>query len=106
MTHIFVTRHPGARAWAHTQGIAARQVTHLDPETVRGGDVVMGTLPVHIAAQVCARGARYLHLRLDLPPDLRGRDLSADDMTRAGARLEPYHLQASDTRHVTQDDRA
>ena len=54
------------------------------------GDVVAGTLPVNLAAEVCARGARYLNLSLDLPLHARGRELDAEDMHRYGARLEEY----------------
>ncbi|MGQ0566595.1 MAG: CRISPR-associated protein Csx16 [Gemmobacter sp.] len=92
MTALFITRHPGAIAWAARQGIAARMVAHLDPAQVGAGDVVMGTLPVHLAAEVCGRGARYLHLTLDLPPEARGRDLTADDMERFGATLQEFSV--------------
>ncbi|WP_349497520.1 CRISPR-associated protein Csx16 [Hydrogenophilus thermoluteolus] len=89
----FVTRHPGAVEWAARQGLKVdRQVAHLDPDEVQAGDTVIGTLPVHLAAQVCARKARYLHLSLDLPPEARGLELSADDLERYGARLEAYHI--------------
>jgi CRISPR-associated protein Csx16 len=90
MTSWFVTRHPGAVDWAGARGIEAKIVAHLDPATIHAGDVVMGTLPVHLAAEVCARGARYLHLNLDLPPEARGRDLTADDMDRFGATLTEF----------------
>jgi CRISPR-associated protein Csx16 len=90
MTAYFVTRHPGAVDWAERQGITARMVAHLDTGAVHPGDVVMGTLPVHLAAEICARGARYLHLSLDLPPEARGRDLSAEEMERFGAGLVEY----------------
>ncbi len=89
---FFVTRHPGAIEWARRQGIAAEAIDHLDPENIRRGDTVIGTLPVHLAAQVCARGGRYLHLALDLPPEARGRDLTAEDMEKYGARLEEYRI--------------
>lgn len=92
MTTVFVTRHPGAVDWAARRGIAAQMVAHLDPASVQPGDVVMGTLPVHLAALVYARGGRYLHLELDLPPEARGRDLTADDMDRFGARLTEYQV--------------
>lgn len=92
MTTLFVTRHSGAIEWAARRGIVARMVAHLDPEDVGQGDIVMGTLPVHLAAQVCARGARYLHLSLDLPANARGVDLTADDMDRFGARLIGYKI--------------
>jgi len=87
MTDIFVTRHAGAVAWAQAQGITARVVAHLDLADIRPGDTVMGTLPIPMVAALCAKGARYLHLALDIPEEMRGRDLSADDMQRLGAEL-------------------
>lgn len=94
MTTFFVTRHPGAAAWAREQGLAVdRAVAHLDPAAVQSGDIVIGTLPVNLAAEVCARGARYLHLSLDLPADWRGRELSAADMRACGARVEEYRVE-------------
>lgn len=90
MTAYFVTRHPGALDWALRQGIDAVRVAHLDRAAVAQGDVVMGTLPIHLACEVCTRGGRYLHLELDLPADARGRDLSADELTAFGARLTEF----------------
>lgn len=93
MTTLFVSRHPGALDWAAGEGITVDAViAHLDPATVQPGDVVIGTLPVHLAARVCARGGRYLHLSLELPPDWRGRELSAADLRQCGARLEEYRV--------------
>jgi CRISPR-associated protein Csx16 len=94
MTTFFVSRHPGARNWAVQQDIAVdRVVEHLDPIAVEAGDVVIGTLPVNLAAEVCARGGRYLHLSLDLPAERRGLELTAEDMVRVGARLEEYRVE-------------
>lgn len=94
MTTFFVTRHPGATAWARQQGLVVdRAVAHLDPAAVQPGDTVIGTLPVNLAAEVCARGGRYLHLSLDLPAAWRGRELGADDMRACGARIEEYRVQ-------------
>lgn len=91
MTIWFVSRHAGAIEWAQRQGLCVdRQVPHLDVQQVVEGDTVIGTLPVHLIAQINARGARYLHLRLDIPASMRGRELSADDLVTLGARLEHY----------------
>lgn len=93
MTVYFVSRHPGARDWARGEGLAVdRVVAHLDPESVSAGDVVVGSLPVNLAAQVCERGGRYLHLSLALPAGLRGRELSAGQLRDLGARLEEYRV--------------
>lgn len=91
MTTFFVTRHSGALIWAHQQGLVVdRVVAHLDPGEVAPGDCVIGSLPVNLAAEVCARGGRYLHLTLDLPARLRGQELDAEAMDRYGARIEEY----------------
>ncbi|MDG4605661.1 MAG: CRISPR-associated protein Csx16 [Candidatus Contendobacter sp.] len=93
MTTLFISRHPGAREWAAEEGIVVDAViAHLDVETIRPGDMVFGTLPVHLAARVCERGGRYLHLSLELPPDWRGWELSAADLRRFGARIEEYRV--------------
>ena len=68
MTTWFVSRHPGALHWMRQHGpVFDRHVPHLDPAQVQPGDTVIGTLPVNLAAQVCARGAAYWHLALEMP---------------------------------------
>ncbi|BCU08391.1 CRISPR-associated protein Csx16 [Allochromatium tepidum] len=93
MATYFVSRHPGAHDWAAEEGFAVEAViVHLDPALIQPGDRVIGSLPVNLAAEVCARGARYLHLSLDLPPELRGRELSTEQMRACGARIEEYRI--------------
>ncbi len=93
MTTWLTTRHAGAVEWAIRQGFHVTPLKHLDPGRIEPGDVVIGTLPAHLAAEVCRRGGRYLHLALDLPPDMRGHELSADDMEKYGARLEEFRIE-------------
>lgn len=89
-----VSRHPGAVDFLGGAGQHFdRHVAHLDPEAVRAGDTVIGTLPVNLAARVCERGARYLHLTLDLPEQLRGQELDADQLAALDARLEEYRVE-------------
>jgi CRISPR-associated protein Csx16 len=95
MTTLFVTRHPGAVEWAARHGLNVdRKVVHLEPGDIQPGDVVIGSLPVHLAAAVCARGGQYFNLSLNLPEEARGRELTADDLDRYGARLERFHVAA------------
>ena len=59
MTTYFVSRHPGAIEWARRRGITIdRHVAHLDAQVITKDDTVIGTLPVNLAAEVCARDAR------------------------------------------------
>lgn len=97
MTTYFITRHPGAIAWAKRQGITVdQQLAHLDSGQIQSGDTVIGSLPVNLAAEVCAKQARYIHLTLELPLAWRGQELSADDMVRFDAHLQTYHVQKAD----------
>lgn len=91
MTIWFVSRHPGALEWMHRCGPSYdRHVAHLDPQCIQAGDVVIGSLPVNLAAQVCERRARYLNLSLQLCAEDRGRELSAAELSACGATLEEF----------------
>ena len=90
----FISRHPGAQQWALTQGLGAVSVVaHLDPDQVCANDEVIGTLPVHLAAAVCERGATFFNLSLDIPAALRGRELSLEQLHACNARLERFQVQ-------------
>lgn len=92
-TGAFPTRHRGAREWAETHGLNVDVwVNHLDISSVNPDDIVIGTLPIHLAAELQVRGARYLHLSLDLPAELQGRELSAEQMNQARTRIEEYRV--------------
>ena len=93
MATWIVTRHPGALQWMRRQGVVAtRVVAHLDTNEIADGDEVIGTLPVPLVAEVCARGARYLHLRINMPVELRGKELTEDQMNAMDAALEEFSV--------------
>ena len=101
MATYFISRHPGAIEWAAGQASMAIDpfLPHLDLPQVQPGDTVIGSLPVNLAAQVCTAGATYRHLSLDLPAELRGRELSAGDLQRMGARLTPFVVRPQNFLH-------
>lgn len=91
MTTVFVSRHPGAREWAKERSLKVDNwVAHLNTANIFPGDVVIGTLPINLVADVCARGARYFNLSLDMPAHLRGQELTAAMLEDCQARLEEY----------------
>ena len=91
MTTYFISRHPGAAAWAEAEGFHVdERLAHFDVNSVQPGDRVLGTLPINLVAEVNARGGTYFHLTLELPAEARGKELTADDMRNFGARLEGY----------------
>ena len=89
----FVSRHPGALDWARQNGIVFdHHVAHLDVSKIAAGDTVIGSLPVNLAAEICARGAAYWHLSLRVAERDRGRELSAEELVANNATMEHYEL--------------
>ena len=86
-----VTRHAGAKAWIEGQGIVIDElIEHLEISTLQPGDSVIGTLPIHIVAQLTDNAVHYFHLTLNLPAQARGKELSAAQLNQYGACLQEY----------------
>ncbi len=92
MAIYFVSRHSGARDWAGRHAPEAVLRGHLDIDDVASGDIVLGTLPVPLAAAVTARGGRYFHLVFDVTEGERGTEFSADELERRGSRLLEFRV--------------
>lgn len=97
MSTVFVTRHPGTRDWlarhGHSVDRTVDELTAADIAALSPGDTVIGTLPVALAAAVCARGARYLNLVIpSVPRELRGQELDADRLEQLGTRIEAFEV--------------
>ena len=93
MTRYFVSRHTGAKNWAKIANIntdGLKFVDHLNIDIIQQGDVVFGTLPVHLAGKVCEKGGRYVHLSMTVPQELRGKELTPEEMRHCSASLQEF----------------
>jgi CRISPR-associated protein Csx16 len=89
--YYIVSRHPGAIEWLCARlPKSAKILAHLDDQNIPTGSTVVGTLPVHQIAQLANRGVRYLHLELNLPCYLRGKELTVTQLNELNAKLVPY----------------
>lgn len=98
MTTYLVSRHTGAVEWMHYTGHAYDiHLTHLDNfENLKAGDTIIGSLPINIVADINELGVHYIHLSLYIPETLRGKELSAEQLSLLDAKLERYEVKRLD----------
>ena len=91
-TTWFVGRHAGSAEWIRTQNVNIdKYVEHLDEHHwPNPGDMVIGTLPVHIVASLNQQGVRFIHLKLNTTSSNRGEEMSATDLQRLAPVLVEY----------------
>ncbi len=94
MVRYLITRHSGAIDWLSQQGLKVdKHIEHLDNiDMFQPGDEVIGVLPFNIVAALCDKGVKYYHLDIRIPVELRGVELSAQQLEELGATLTPYHV--------------
>ena len=95
MTIYFVTRHSGALHWAALSNLKFDvHVEHLhDMDALHAHDVVIGTLPINMVYALNQKNIRYIHLSLQIPPELRGIELDASQLEACQATLEEFMVQ-------------
>lgn len=88
METIIVTRHPGAIEFVQCRGYTGEVSEHFMPDMAREGMLIIGVLPVHLIAQVIQTGARFIQVVMpQIPPEMRGVELSPAQMEEFGAQL-------------------
>ena len=90
MNIVIVTRHQGMIDWLAQRGIVGKVISHATPADIAGKDVV-GNLPLGLAS--LANSVTTVDLP-DLPADMRGQDLTPDQMDAYGAKLSTHVVRA------------
>ena len=88
-TILIVARHPGAVEWLRSQSIEGEVVSHVSDPAILEGRIVVGILPLNLAAQAAQVWS------VDLPKlsaEMRGKELSPEQMDEAGAVLRKYQV--------------
>lgn len=90
----FVSRHLGAIDWIKQQSIAIDHfVEHLNVDKIQANDTVIGTLPIHLAAQVCEKGATFYFLSVNVTREQRGTELTTKQLNEQNCSLQPFFIQ-------------
>lgn len=84
---IIVTRHPGLVEWLNKQGIEGEVKASVTIDDIRGKHVI-GALPAHIAQLA----AYVTSVDYFCPFEMRGKDLTANQLDEYGAQLFDYRV--------------
>ena len=95
MIQVIVTRHQALVEYLRCKNAVAVDVeviAHItSPEQV-AGKVVAGVLPLHLAAAAEA----IVNVQLNLPPDLRGVELTLEQVEQYAAGIQAYRVEELD----------
>jgi len=87
MAVVIVSRHSGAVEWLRRKGIVGEVIPHVSDPAQIAGKIVVGALPLHLAVEANEVWS------IDMPhlsADLRGQDLTPEQMDAAGACINKY----------------
>ena len=90
MATVLVTRHPGLQEYLKAIGAINEDTTvlcHCTVDQIRGQNVI-GVLPLHLAVE-CASITEY---PLNIPFELRGTEISAEDMPKYVGKPVTYKV--------------
>ena len=87
---IVVTRHKGLVEWLRQKGFIGEDVRVIEHATVDDvrGEVVVGVLPLHLAAEA----EEVWAVELNIPPEMRGKELTAADIDRFAGAIRRYKV--------------
>lgn len=93
---ILLTRHSGALQWLRNKlgaNPSFEMLGHLDGVPLQRNDRVYGTFPMHLAARLCDAGVECWMIDFSVPIQLRGVELTAEQLDLLNAKLVRYHVQ-------------
>lgn len=100
---LVVTRHDGLLEYLRAIGIDAPCMPHAGPDDVAGKHVV-GILPMRLAC-LCVG---YTEARMDIPMELRGQELTVDQVRALNPVLTQYRVrvESSDPQGAARSNRS
>lgn len=88
---IFVSRHKGAYGWfnKHHPKLAenCEYKNHIITEEI-AGNIIIGTLPINLSVNA----EEYWHLTMNIPAEMRGKELTIEDMEALDCKIERYEI--------------
>lgn len=102
---LVVTRHAAAQniitKMFPDYQIEVREHYKAGDET--GFEMVVGILPINLVADLNAKGVRFQMLTMNIPAELRGVELTEEQMAACGVKLEEFEVKRTPVRKIMSD---
>jgi len=98
MEVVIVSQHESTIKLLKTVFPEAKVVSHINsPEDIPSGSLVIGNLPIHMVSELINnRGCRFVLVSLDIPPELRGKELGEEELKKYMKLVEISKLELSE----------
>ena len=95
---VIVSRHKSTVEYLKTIFGNAEVVDHLTPEDIEKikGKIVVGNLPIDMIAELLKNGNRFVLVTLNVPRELRGKELSLKEVKKYCKLYEIVDLKLSE----------
>ena len=90
---LIISRHAGAMGWIqkhHPEFAECELITHASPEILKGKRVI-GILPIQLAVLA----TEFWNLSLNVPANMRGKELTIEDMEKFDCKIEQFQITKS-----------
>jgi len=86
---VVISRHKATVEWIRERYDNIEKVLdHIKSPDDINGEIVIGNIPLHLAY----KAKEIWNVSIDLPPELRGKDLSREQFLKLNPRIEKYKV--------------
>ena len=92
MKVVIVSRHKGTIDYLKKRYPNAEVVNHIDDPKKFKDSLIIGNLPLHMVSEILRNGNRFVLLTLNVPQELRGKELGEEELKRYAKLYEIKEL--------------
>ncbi len=82
MKVVIVSRHEGTISLLKKRFPDAEVVSHLSDPAAYKDCLIIGNLPIHMIAELLQNNNRFVLVALNVPPELRGKELNEEELKK------------------------
>ena len=90
---VIVSRHPATVNLLKSRFPEAEVVSHMTEDNIPENALVIGNLPIEMIAKVLEKGNRFVSVVLNIPPEMRGKELSEEELKKFAKFVEVKKLE-------------